>query len=143
MAFLVIYGLSLPVIYLLFAWGISIASVEHFKHFNLPYEMALQRIEGSFQETGEQYKKAIVDERWFNTLRERGGIPAEVLELRKEGFRFIILEMSGGRWVEVADIPWNDGRVTGIRVWPFRGEAEESLVALEQRIDQVLEAVSP
>jgi len=53
----------------------------------------------------------------------------------------VVLEMSRDRYIELSEHPWKDLIVSGITVWPVKGEAAASLQALENRMDQVLGAV--
>ncbi len=137
-ALLIIYVASLPALYMLVRWGVWNASARCNRSYAMPFDSSLERIDALLRDGVESYTKNPVDERWFNGREERAGVPREVLEW-KEGRPMVVFELTGDRFVKVAEHLWKGGELTGVEVWPVKGEAAAPLEALMSRIDQVLD----
>jgi len=141
-ALFIVYCASMPALHFLIWWSISYVSTRHNRFYKIPFDSALARIEELLEAEGEECRKSLVDEQWFGRSHERAGISREILKW-KEGRPMVVLELSRGRYIAVAEHPWKDLIVSGITVWPVKGEAMASLEALKHRIDQALGAPAP
>jgi hypothetical protein len=109
------------------------------RHFNLPYDEAIRRLDALLTGRGIQHTESALDEHWFGKEKKRAGIDLDILDL-KDG-PATMFELNGGaRWILVSEVLSDGVRETAISLWPMIGDHVQFFERLKSDIDAGLKA---